>query len=48
MADSACFHPAPVPFGASEVVWRQNGTGSVALPCSQCGEYRIWTIEGEK
>jgi hypothetical protein len=43
-----CSHPYPVPFGASEVYWNDEGTGYVSLPCGVCGEYRVWTIEGEK
>lgn len=43
-----CTHPGPESFGASEVSWNSAGIGTVILPCRDCGEYRVWTIEGEK
>jgi hypothetical protein len=42
---SACTHPQPVEFGASEVVWDEAGLiGHAVLPCEKCGEYIRWEV----
>jgi hypothetical protein len=45
---SVCTHPGPIPFGSSDVSWDASGLiGRVVLPCRDCGESLLWTVEEE-
>ena len=41
-----CEHAYPEPYGASQVIWhdRENGYGTVIVPCQDCGDVFTWAV----